>query len=313
MANWKILITDGLDETGLALLRVEAQVEAMDGLTAEELLKIIGEYHALVVRGRTKVTGEVFSAGKGLKVVGRAGVGVDNIDLAAANAHGVTVVNSPLATTQAVAEHTLGLMLALVRSIPKADVGMKSGQWLKKELLGVEVDGKILGVVGMGHIGSKVAQLAGALGMSVIGFDPLISLAEIQERGAEPVSLGDLYRRADFITIHVPLTPETRGMVNGQSLGHMKRGVRLLCAARGGVIDETALLGALESGQVAGAALDVFNQEPPGVSALVTHPSVVATPHIAAQTEEAQARAARDIAAEVLSALKGEPLRWRVL
>jgi D-3-phosphoglycerate dehydrogenase / 2-oxoglutarate reductase len=313
MANWKILITDGLDETGLALLRAEAQVEAMEGLTAEELLKIIGEYHALVVRGRTKVTGEVFSAGKELKVVGRAGVGVDNIDLAAANAHGVSVVNSPLATTQAVAEHTLGLMLALARSIPKADAAMKSGQWLKKDLLGVEIDEKVLGVIGMGHIGSKVAQLAGALGMSVIGFDPLISLAEIQERGAEPVSLGDLYRRADFITIHVPLTPETRGMINGQSLGHMKRGVRLLCAARGGVIDETALLGALESGQVAGAALDVFNQEPPGVSALVTHPSVVATPHIAAQTEEAQARAARDIAAEVLSALKGEPLRWRVL
>jgi D-3-phosphoglycerate dehydrogenase / 2-oxoglutarate reductase len=264
MANWKILITDGLDETGLALLRAEAQVEAMEGLTAEELLKIIGEYHALVVRGRTKVTGEVFSAGKELKVVGRAGVGVDNIDLAAANAHGVTVVNSPLATTQAVAEHTLGLMLALARSIPKADAAMKSGQWLKKDLLGVEIDGKVLGVIGMGHIGSKVAQLAGALGMSVIGFDPLISLAEIQERGAEPVSLGDLYRRADFITIHVPLTPETRGMINGQSLGHMKRGVRLLCAARGGVIDETALLGALESGQVAGAALDVFNQEPPG-------------------------------------------------
>jgi D-3-phosphoglycerate dehydrogenase / 2-oxoglutarate reductase len=313
MANWKILITDGLDETGLALLRAEAQVEAMEGLTAEELLKIIGEYHALVVRGRTKVTGEVFSAGKELKVVGRAGVGVDNIDLAAANSHGVTVVNSPLATTQAVAEHTLGLMLALARSIPKADAAMKSGQWLKKDLLGVEIDEKVLGVIGMGHIGSKVAQLAGALGMSVIGFDPLISLAEIQERGAEPVSLGDLYRRADFITIHVPLTPETRGMINGQSLGHMKRGVWLLCAARGGVIDETALLGALESGQVAGAALDVFNQEPPGVSALVTHPSVVATPHIAAQTEEAQARAARDIAAEVLSALKGEPLRWRVL
>jgi len=313
MEKWKILITDGLEETGLAILRAEAEVESREALPAEELLQIIGDYEALVVRGRTKVTGQVFLAGSKLKVVGRAGVGVDNIDLAAANAHGVTVVNSPLATSQAVAEHTLGLMLALARSIPLGDAGMKSGQWLKKELLGVEVQGKVLGVIGMGNIGSTVARLAAALSMQVIGFDPLVPPAEIQQCGAEPVTLGELYNRSDFITIHVPLTQETKGMINGQSLGHMKRGVRLVCAARGGVIDETALLGALESGQVAGAALDVFAQEPPGVSALVTHPAVVATPHIGAQTVEAQARAARDIALEVLSALKGEPLRWRVV
>ena len=313
MEKWKILITDGLEETGLAILRAEVEVESREVLPAEELLQIIGDYEALVVRGRTKVTGQVFLAGSKLKVVGRAGVGVDNIDLAAANAHGVTVVNSPLATSQAVAEHTLGLMLALARSIPLGDAGMKSGQWLKKELLGVEVQGKVLGVIGMGNIGSTVARLATALSMQVIGFDPLVPPAEIQQCGAEPVTLGELYNRSDFITIHVPLTQETKGMINGQSLGHMKRGVRLVCAARGGVIDETALLGALESGQVAGAALDVFAQEPPGVSALVTHPAVVATPHIGAQTVEAQARAARDIALEVLSALKGEPLRWRVV
>lgn len=313
MEKWKILITDGLEETGLAILRAEVEVESREVLPAEELLQIIGDYEALVVRGRTKVTGQVFLAGSKLKVVGRAGVGVDNIDLAAANAHGVTVVNSPLATSQAVAEHTLGLMLALARSIPLGDAGMKSGQWLKKELLGVEVQGKVLGVIGMGNIGSTVARLAAALSMQVIGFDPLVPPAEIQQCGAEPVTLGELYNRSDFITIHVPLTQETKGMINGQSLGHMKRGVRLVCAARGGVIDETALLGALESGQVAGAALDVFAQEPPGVSALVTHPAVVATPHIGAQTVEAQARAARDIALEVLSALKGEPLRWRVV
>ena len=313
MEKWKILITDGLEETGLAILRAEAEVESREALPAEELLQIIGDYEALVVRGRTKVTGQVFLAGSKLKVVGRAGVGVDNIDLAAANARGVTVVNSPLATSQAVAEHTLGLMLALARSIPLGDAGMKSGQWLKKELLGVEVQGKVLGVIGMGNIGSTVARLAAALSMQVIGFDPLVPPAEIQQCGAEPVTLGELYNRSDFITIHVPLTQETKGMINGQSLGHMKRGVRLVCAARGGVIDETALLGALESGQVAGAALDVFAQEPPGVSALVTHPAVVATPHIGAQTVEAQARAARDIALEVLSALKGEPLRWRVV
>jgi D-3-phosphoglycerate dehydrogenase / 2-oxoglutarate reductase len=313
MSNWKILITDGLEETGLEILRAGAQVDTREALPADELLQVIGDYEALIVRGRTKVTGQVFAGGKKLKVVGRAGVGVDNIDLAAANAHGVTVVNSPLATSQAVAEHTLGLMLALARSIPRADAGLKSGQWLKKDLLGVELQGKVLGVIGMGNIGSTVAHLAAALGMLVLGFDPLISPDEIQQRGAEPVSLREIYGRADFVTIHVPITQETRGMINGQSLGLMKRGVRLVCSARGGLIDETALLGALESGQVAGAALDVFTQEPPGVSALVTHPAVVATPHIGAQTVEAQARAARDIAQEVLSALKGEHLRWRVV
>jgi D-3-phosphoglycerate dehydrogenase len=313
MSNWKILIADGLEETGLEILRAEAQVDIQDSLPAEALLPIIGDYEALVVRGRTKVTEQVFSAGSQLKVVGRAGVGVDNIDLAAANTHGVMVVNSPLATSQAVAEHTLGLMLALARSIPRGDAALKSGQWLKKDLLGVEIRGKVLGVIGMGNIGSTVAQLAAALGMQVLGFDSLVSPADIRERGAEPVTLGELYRRSDFITIHVPLNQETRNMINGQALGLMKRGVRLVCAARGGVIDETALLGALESGQVAGAALDVFRQEPPGVSALVTHPEVVATPHIGAQTVEAQSRAARDIAQEVLSALKGGPLRWRVV
>jgi D-3-phosphoglycerate dehydrogenase len=313
MSNWKILIADGLEETGLEILRAEAQVEIQDSLPAEALLQIIGDYDALVVRGWTKVTEQVFSAGSKLKVVGRAGVGVDNIDLAAANTHGVMVVNSPLATSQAVAEHTLGLMLALARSIPRGDAALKSGQWLKKDLLGVEIRGKVLGVIGMGNIGSTVAQLAAALGMQVLGFDSLVSPADIRERGAEPVTLGELYSRSDFITIHVPLNQETRNMINGQALGLMKRGVRLVCAARGGVIDETALLGALESGQVAGAALDVFRQEPPGVSALVTHPEVVATPHIGAQTVEAQSRAARDIAQEVLSALKGGPLRWRVV
>jgi D-3-phosphoglycerate dehydrogenase / 2-oxoglutarate reductase len=313
MSNWKILIADGLEETGLEILRAEAQVDIQDSLPAEALLQIIGDYDALVVRGWTKVTEQVFSAGSKLKVVGRAGVGVDNIDLAAANTHGVMVVNSPLATSQAVAEHTLGLMLALARSIPRGDAALKSGQWLKKDLLGVEIRGKVLGVIGMGNIGSTVAQLAAALGMQVLGFDSLVSPADIRERGAEPVTLGELYSRSDFITIHVPLNQETRNMINGQALGLMKRGVRLVCAARGGVIDETALLGALESGQVAGAALDVFRQEPPGVSALVTHPEVVATPHIGAQTVEAQSRAARDIAQEVLSALKGGPLRWRVV
>lgn len=313
MSEWKILITDGLDEPGRSMLSDAAQVSNRTGISAEELLREIGEYQALIVRGRTRVTQAVFDAARSLKVIGRAGVGVDNIDLAAASLHGVTVVNAPVSTTSAVAELTLALMFALARAIPRADSAMKTGQWIKNELHGVELNRKTLGIIGMGRIGGEVAQRAGALGMVVIGYDPLVSPEEIRQRGAEPVFLADLYARSDFISLHVPSIPETRGMITGQSLGHMKRGVRLICAARGGLIDETALLGALETGQVAGASLDVFAKEPPGLSALVAHPNVIATPHIGAQTVEAQVRASIDIAAEVLAALRGEPLRWKVV
>jgi len=313
MPEWKILITDGLDEAGLSILRAAAVVEQCPGISPAELVGRVSGFEALIVRGRTRVTAQVFAAGQRLKVVGRAGVGVDNIDLAAATRHKVTVVNSPRATTQAVAEHTLALMLSLARAIPAADASLKSGLWLKNELSGVEIAGKVLGVIGMGNIGSAVTQLAKGLGMCVLGYDPLIPEQEIQQRGADPVTLKTLYQQADFISLHVPFSPETRAMINGQSLASMKRGVHLICAARGGLIDETALLGALESGQVAGAALDVFAKEPPGMTALVSHPHVVATPHIGAQTVEAQARAAVDIAGEILAALRGEPLRWKVV
>jgi D-3-phosphoglycerate dehydrogenase len=288
-------------------------VDDRNDIPADELLKVIAEYDALIVRSRTKVTPEVFEAGKKLKVVGRAGVGVDNINLAAAAAHGVTVVNAPKSTSVAVAELALGLMLALARSVSTADGSMKGGQWLKKELKGVELNGKTLGIIGMGNIGSALAVRAGALGMKILGYDPLLPSEEISKRGAEPVALDDLYAKSDYISFHIPLTDETRGMVNGQTLAQMKRGVRIVCTARGNIIDETALLGALESGQVAGAALDVFAKEPPGLTALVAHPKVIATPHIGAQTAEAQVRAAEDMGTEILAALKGEPLRWKVV
>ncbi|MFU8772099.1 MAG: hydroxyacid dehydrogenase, partial [Anaerolineales bacterium] len=305
MQEWNVLVTDGLDEAGQAILKTAARVEDRSGINAEELLQSINAFDALIVRGRTKVTSAVFSAGKKkLRVVGRAGVGVDNIDIAAATRHGITVVNTPIATTTAVAEYTLALMFSLARLIPKADASMKSGLWSKKELMGIELSGKVLGVIGMGNIGAAVAELADALGMTVLGYDPLIPSEEIGLRGAEAVSINDLFARSDFISLHVPLNPDTKSMINGQAFGMMKRGVRLICDARGGVIDETALLGALEAGQVAGAALDVFSKEPPGITALVAHPNVIATPHIAAQTAESQARAAQDIASEVLSALK---------
>ncbi len=313
MTSWKVLITDGLSDKGLAILGSDAQVDNKPDISADDLLKVAADYDAMVVRGRTKVTPAVFEAAKRLKVVGRAGVGVDNIDLTAARSHGVTVVNAPKSTSLAVAELALGLMFTLARMLPKADATMKQGQWIKKQLEGVELNGKTLGIVGMGNIGTALASRAAGLGMKVIGYDTLVPSEEILKRGAEPVSLAEIYTRSDFISFHLPLTPESKGMVNGQALAQMKHGVRIVDAARGGILDETALLAALESGQVAAAALDVFATEPPGLTALVAHPSVVATPHIGAQTEEAQDRAAEDIASEVLNALRGEPLRWKIV
>ncbi len=313
MEDWKIIVTDRLDENGLEILTRAAQVDEHLRISSGDLLEVIGEYDALIVRGQTQVNAQVFSAAASLRVVGRAGVGVDNIDLAAANLHNVTVVNSPSATTQAVAEHVLALLFSLARSIPAADGSMKSGLWHKNQFMGVEIKGKLLGILGMGNIGSSLAQKAKSLGMEILGYDPLIPDAEIERRGAIPADIQDVYARSDFLSIHVPLNAETKGMIDGGSFGSMKRGIRLVCTARGGIIDETALLGALESGQVAGAALDVFAKEPPGMSALVSHPRVIATPHIGAQTAEAQARAAVDVATEVLAALRGEPLRWKIV
>jgi D-3-phosphoglycerate dehydrogenase len=313
MTPWKILITDGLDAKGKAVLSEVGEVIDRNGITAEELLKEIGEYDALIVRSRTKVTPAIFEAGVKLKVVGRAGIGVDNIDLNAAKAHGVRVVNSPLATTITVAELTLGLMLALVREIPRADSAMKAGKWLKKELEGAELYGKTLGIVGFGRIGSAVADRARAFGMRIIAYDRLKAAEAITQRGGEPVSWEQLLELSDVITLHLPLTNETKNMLDANAFARMKDGVYLVDAARGGIVDEDALLAALESGKVAGAALDVFTTEPPGVTALVSHPRVICTPHIGAQTQEAQARAGYDIATEIIAALKGEPLRWRVI
>jgi D-3-phosphoglycerate dehydrogenase len=313
MSEWRILITDGLSECGLAVLRSAATVEDLTGISAQGLIEAMAGCHALIVRGRSQVTREVLAAAPLLRVVGRAGVGVDNIDLQAASDQGVMVVNAPQSTTVSVAEHTLALLLALARSISQADAAMKAGRWDKKEMEGIELSGKVLGVIGMGYIGSALAQRAVALGMIVVGYDPLIAAEVILQRGAEPLSLGELYARSDFISLHVPLSPQTAGMIDAAALQQMKPGVRLVCTSRGGLVDEAALLAALQAGKVAGAALDVFAQEPPGESPLVAHPRVIATPHIAAQTAEAQARAGLDIAQEVLAALRGEPLRWRVV
>jgi D-3-phosphoglycerate dehydrogenase len=313
MAEWKILLTDGLEENGKSIMSKEAQVDDKKGITAEDLLKIIGDYDAIIVRGRTKVSKEVFDSSSKLKVVGRSGVGVDNIDLHAAKAHKVTVVNAPIATTRAVAELTMGFILALAREITRADASMKQGQWLKKNFEGIELNGKTLGIIGIGRIGSLVSKMAITMGMKILAYDPLLSPELIHDFGGEACTLDELLFKSDFMTIHTPLTDSTRNLINKSMFDKMKNGVRIICAARGGIIDETALLAALNSGKVAGVALDVFAAEPLADYALVKHPKVIATPHIAGQTVEAQIRSASDISTEVLAALRGGPLRWKVV
>lgn len=312
MPNYNILITDGLDARGQSILRAAANVDYRDSTPAKELIKVIADYDALIVRGQTRVTAAVMDAAPRLKVVGRAGVGVDNIDLEAAKKHNITVVNAPASTTIAVAELAVGLLLALAREIPRADMAMKQGQWLKKQFEGVELNGKTLGVIGFGRIGTEVGKRASAFGMNVVTYDPNISEHELMDGNAEPVSLQDLFAWSDFISLHLPLNVQTRDLIGPQAFSQMKDGVRIISTARGGIIDESALLSALNSGKVAGAALDVFEKEPPGLTELVSHPRVIATPHIGAQTAEAQFRAAEDIANEVLAALQGKPLRWKV-
>lgn len=312
MPSYNILISDGLDERGQSILRASANMDYREKLPVDDLLKLIPEYDALIVRGQTRVTASVIEAASRLKVIGRAGVGVDNIDLEAAKKRGIAVVNAPTSTTVAVAELSFGLLLAVAREIPRADATMKQGQWSKKEFEGVELNGKVLGIIGYGRIGMEVGRRAAAFGMNVIVYDPNVSEDELAHSEAEPVSIQDLFAWSDFISLHLPLNVQTRDLIGPLAFSQMKDGVRIVCAARGGIVDESALLNALKSGKVAGAALDVFEKEPPGLTELISHPRVIATPHIGAQTAEAQSRAAEDIANEVLSALRGESLRWKV-
>lgn len=311
--TYKILVSDGLSEDGINLLKTGGDVTVNPKITAEELLTALPDYHALVVRSRTKVNAKVVAAGTNLKVVGRAGVGVDNIDVAAALAKGITVVNSPMAASVSVAEHTLGLMLALARMIPAADASIKQGKWEKSAFMGVELSGKTLGLLGIGRIGAIVANRAVAFGMSVIAYDPFLNEAQIRERNATPATFDEVVAKSDYISLHLPLTKDTTGLISATQFEKMKKGVRLVCAARGGVVDEEALRAALDSGQVAGAALDVFANEPPQPNSIATHPKVIATPHIGAQAHEAQTRAGLAIAEEVLAVLQGKDPRWKVL
>lgn len=303
---WRILVADGMPDDALTRLRQEADV-------VEGGLEAAAEVDALIVRGRSHVTDAVLASGRPrLRVVGRAGVGVDNINLEAARRLGIVVVHSPLAATISVAEHALALMFALARRLPAADAGLRRGEWSKGEFEGHELFGKTLALVGFGRIGRALGQRCAALGMRLLAFDPLLSPEAIRQAGAAPVDLATLLGEADYISLHVPLETGTRHLIGAAELARLHPGARLINTSRGGIVDEIALLHALEDGRLAGAALDVFETEPPGLSALIAHPAVVVTPHIAAQTAEAQARASADIAAEVLAALRGDPLRWRV-
>ncbi len=304
----KVLVSDPLHQAGIELLQKEVEVEVATGLSKEELIEKIKDKDALIVRSATKVTREVIEAGKNLKVIGRAGVGVDNIDLKAATERGIIVVNAPTASSITVAELTLGLMIALARNIPQANASLKAGKWEKKKFMGIELRGKTLGVIGMGRIGSQVVKKAKAFEMKCIAYDPYISKSVAEELGVEIAeSLDELLKKSDFITLHVPLTDQTRHLINKEAIEKMKDGVYIINAARGGVIDEQALYEALKSGKVAGAALDVFEKEPPEGNPLLTLDNFIGTPHLGASTQEAQRLAATIVCEDVLKVLKGEP------
>ncbi|MCJ1294449.1 hypothetical protein MMC34_006007 [Xylographa carneopallida] len=307
----RVLVPEKLSPDGLVLLRKSQDVDEKKGLSAEDILALIPDYDALIVRSETKVTASLLQAGKKLKVVARAGVGVDNVDIEAATRLGIIVVNSPSGNISAAAEHTIALLLAVARNIADACSSLKDGKWDRSRLVGVEVKGKTLGIIGLGKVGITVARFAKGLGMTVEALDPYCSPAIAQSTNVNLVSsLPELLAISDFLTIHTPLIASTKGMIGKKELLAMKKGARILNVARGGMIDENALLDALNSGHIAGAGMDVFTSEPPvaGSSAarLIAHPKVVATPHLGASTVEAQENVSLDVCEQVLSILHGD-------
>jgi len=302
----RVLVSDPISEEGLAILRQAVEVDYRPNLPRETLLPIIGDYDALMVRSQTRVDAEVIEAGRNLKVIGRAGVGVDNIDVDAATRRGIVVVNSPEGNTIAAAELAFAHLLALARMIPQADRSLRAGEWKRNQFVGVELSRKTLGVIGIGKIGREVARRARAFGMRVLTYDPFVPEAHIRPLGAEPVPLEQLLRESDFITLHAPLTPETRGLLNRDTLALTKHGVRIVNCARGELIDPDALAEFIESGHVAGAALDVFPTEPPPPDLkLLRQPQNVLTPHLGASTVEAQVKVAVDVAEQIVAVLQG--------
>ncbi|MGB9692983.1 MAG: phosphoglycerate dehydrogenase, partial [Candidatus Sumerlaeaceae bacterium] len=307
----KILVSDKISDEGLEILKKGGfEVVYKPEISHEELVKEIADYDALVIRSRTVVSADVLEHAKRLKVVGRAGVGLDNVDVKTATKLGIIVMNTPGGNTISTAEHTMAMLTSLARMIPQADRSMKEGKWDKKRFVGVELFRKTLGVIGLGRIGTEVAKRALAYGMRVLAYDPYISSEVAKKLGVHPASVEEICKEADFITVHVPLNDQTRNLIDKAQIEMMKPTVRLINCARGGIINEDALLEALQSGRIAGAALDVFTQEPlPADHPFRKLDNVVLTPHLGASTSEAQEGVAKEVAEQVVDALKGHVIR----
>jgi D-3-phosphoglycerate dehydrogenase / 2-oxoglutarate reductase len=308
----RVLVAETIGKEGVDILSKHADVDVKTGLSHQELLGIIGEYEGLVVRSQTKVTSDVIHAGKKLIVIGRAGVGVDNIDVGEASVHAIVVVNAPTGNTVSAAEHTIGLMFSLARSIPQANASLKSGKWLRNNFMGIELRGKVLGLVGLGNVGSEVARRARGLDMSVIGYDPFVSPEYARKLQIEPATIDEVLKRADFVSLHVPLNDATRGIIGVNQIAMMKPTACIINAARGGLIDEQALVKAVHEKRLGGAAIDVFVEEPVTSSILFGEERIIVTPHLGASTIEAQALAARDVAEQIVAVLTGQPARYAV-
>jgi D-3-phosphoglycerate dehydrogenase len=310
----KIFVADDVSESGLEPLRAAGfAVEKRTGLSPDELREAVRDCEGLVVRSETKVTAELMDSALRLRAVGRAGVGVDNIDVPAATSRGVVVMNAPDGNTITTAEHTIAMLIALARRVPQANASLKSGRWERKRFIGVELRGKTLGIIGLGRIGRVVASRARGFGMNIIAFDPFIAPEQARDLELETVALDEVFARADFLTVHTPLTSETRGIIGAAAFSRMKRGVRIINCARGGLIDERALLAAIREGMVAGAALDVFEQEPPAADhPLLALDEVIATPHLGASTAEAQEGVALTVAEQMRDYLLTGALRGAV-
>lgn len=307
-----MLVSDPLADEGIDILKGFADVDVNTGLTEDQLVDIIGNYDALLVRSGTEVTARVIDAGSKLKFIGRAGAGVDNIDTEAATRRGIIVANAPEGNTLAATEHTMAMMLSLARNIPQATASLKKGEWKRSKFMGVELNDKVLGIMGFGRIGREVAKRAQAMEMKCIAYDPFITKERAASLGVETVPLDELFRRADVITVHTPLIKETRHVINTETIATMKDGVRLINCARGGIIDEQALADAIASGKVAGAALDVFENEPPTDSPLLGLDKVIVTPHLGASTVEAQKNVAISVANQCISVLEGGAAKYVV-
>ena len=297
-----VLVLAKIHPDGVALLREKCDVEVKTGLSEEEIVQEIREFNAVIVRSKPAITQKIIDAGVNLRVIGRAGVGLDNVDVKYAESKGITVVNTPGASTESVAEHVFALLLSKARDIPRADRAMREGRWIKKELMGTELKGKTFGIIGFGRIGSRLGEIAAAFGMKVLAYDVIDISERAREVGAEVCTMDSVLNQSDFITLHVPLLPSTRNLISEKEIEKMKPEAVIINTARGGVVDEKALHKALSENRIH-AALDVFEEEPPTGSPLLTMDNIVFTPHIAGSTEEAQERAGTEIAQKVVEAL----------